>query len=133
MVFCPKIKLKSGQTLIEVLFSVGVISVCLVGLTIATTTALRNNRLSKEYTLANKYAEEGLEIVRQQRDQALNWEQFLTINDRCDSIDALFQRCFQYQTEEFGSRRKITVIVSWQEGGRTHMVEAVTFLTKWSK
>ena len=52
----------SGQTLVEVVLAVAVASLILVGLTRATTEALRNAQFAKNQSLATQYAQEAMEI-----------------------------------------------------------------------
>ncbi|MCM8787834.1 MAG: hypothetical protein NC935_07300 [Candidatus Omnitrophica bacterium] len=132
---------KKGQVLIEVLFSLGVIVVCLSALTAAVTLAIRNTRLSKEYSLATKYAEEGIEEVRIRRDQAESWSYFLTTYtcggtsscETCEEERGIFRRCFTYELNGDGSRLKVIVSVDWSEGGKNHRLETTTFLSRWER
>ena len=57
-------KKNNGQTLIEVLVAVFVISIVLVALMSAVTYSLRNANYAKNKSTATKYVEEGIEAVR---------------------------------------------------------------------
>lgn len=141
------IKQRSGQTLVEVLFALGVVSVCLVALVISIVSAVRNARFAKNSALANQYAQEGIEAARRARDASPTWNDFITNPDYSGSrgLDSdlnwaacpvsaanvdIFIRCVEFVNTVDSST--ITARVSWSEGGRDHFVEAVTFLTKWS-
>lgn len=137
--------------MIEVLFAAGVLGLCLVSLTIAITSSVKNTRFSKNSALANKYVQEGIELARRERDRADNWIDFRNNFDgdwclnnnldwsQCDCSAAnppsnvgIFFRCLNFIDEGDSEKRKIIVDVSWQEGGRSHKVESITFLTKWN-
>lgn len=140
------IKQQSGQTLVEVLFALGVVSVCLVALVIAIVTAVRNARFAKNSSLASQYAQEGTEAARRERDTSATWSDFISSfnSDRgldsglnwagCGSANVgIFERCVNFDnTDPSGEISIVTVTVSWSEGGRDHSVEAVTRLTKWN-
>ena len=142
-----KIRFFSGQTIIEVLFAVGVISICLVALMAAITSAVNNARFAKNSGLANKYAQEAVEVARRLRDRN-SWSDFTSNfngnmcfdseasepNGLCDTscakIDNIFTRCINFNNNS--EKMTITVNVSWDEGGRSHQIQTVTFLTKWN-
>lgn len=65
----------SGQTLIEVLIAISLSVIIITSMTIAVTTAINNADFSKNQNLATQFAQEGMEIIKQQQDvnyQALN-------------------------------------------------------------
>lgn len=59
-----------GQTLIEVLVALGAAVAVLFGITIAVLSSLNNAQFTQNQNLANKYASQGMEIIRQLRDSA---------------------------------------------------------------
>ena len=79
-----------GQTLIETLVAMSVALVLLTLATVATTTALNNSRHSNDQNQASKYAEQGLEVLRQMRDA--DWGTFNNLSgsycmaDTCSTI-----------------------------------------------
>lgn len=143
---------QNGQIIVEVLFAVGIVAMCLIALTSISSTAINNGIYAKNAQLANRYAQEGLEVARRLRDRSAGWNSFYTTytNDRClagdnsfsscncsvsnpaSNIDNFFFRCLTF-TNDTAERKKITAKVSWADGSNRHTVEAVTFLTKWSK
>lgn len=60
--------ISSGQTLIETLAALAVISIVISAIAISMTTALNNAKFNQNQTLATKYAQQGSEIVHQIRD-----------------------------------------------------------------
>ena len=139
-----RFKINSGQALVEVLFAVGVVGLCLVALIAAVVAAVRNARFAKNSALAAQYAQEGIEVARQARDEANSWDEFTSnfsgskgldsnLNwNGCDNANVgIFTRCVDFVNN--GDRSTVTVTVSWDESGRHHETQAVTFLTKWSK
>ncbi len=144
------IKLNNGDAIIEVLVAIGIVSVCLVALSIAMVTAINNSRFSKESSLASFYAQEGIEASRKARDRAVDWTTFTTTFDGNKALGAtdtpsgscpvdlvhpnigIFTRCVNFVADGT-EKRNITVNVSWTEGGRNHNVQAITVLSKWNK
>lgn len=140
---------KAGQIIVEVLFAIGVVAMCLIALTAVSSTAINNGIYAKNAQLANRYAQEGLEIARRERDRADGWQDFYNSfnNDWCLSSAYLWTNCncfnpspnvgifFRCLTfvNDTAERKSITAQVSWTDGNKTHEVEATTFLTKWSK
>jgi len=137
---------KKGQALMEVLLAIGIISLCLVALTIAVVSAVRNARFATNYTLAKKYVQEGIEMARKERDRN-SWADF-TSNfsgekgldqdlewNGCDSNNiGSFTRCLTFDSsDDSGEIATVSAAVSWSERSRDHTVEAVTFLTKWTR
>lgn len=53
-----------GQTLIEMLVAVGIAVIVISSMTVAVTTALSNAAFSKNQSLATQYAQEGMELVK---------------------------------------------------------------------
>ena len=59
----------SGQTLIEVLVALGIISIIVTALAALVVTSMSNAQLSKNQNQALDYAREGMEVVRRLRDE----------------------------------------------------------------
>lgn len=143
-------KIHNGDAIIEVLVAIGIVSVCLVALSIAMVTAINNSRFSKESSLASQYAQEGIEASRKARDRASDWITFTTTFDGNKAFGVsdtpsgacptdlttpnigIFTRCINFVADG-AEKRNITVNVSWSEGGRNHNVQAITVLSKWNK
>ena len=67
-----KMKIKkwaNGQTLIEVLVALGIISIIVTALASVVVTSMNTAQLSKNQNQALHYAQEGVEVLRQLRDQ----------------------------------------------------------------
>lgn len=139
------VKKNSGQTLVEVLFAMGVVAVCLVALVIAVIAGIRNVNFAKQSALASQYTGEALEVARKERDNALSWVEFTTDFSGDKGLDnnlawggcpatpnvGIFIRCVNFNNS--GDKSTVTATVSWEEAGRTHTTQAVTFLTKWGQ
>lgn len=59
---------QEGMSLFEIVLSIGVLTLVLVGIVSLATTSVRNSTFSKERTLATKYAQEASEWLRSERD-----------------------------------------------------------------
>lgn len=71
-------KNQNGQSLIEVLVSLATAAIIIGAITVATISALNNAIYSKNQNLANTYAQQGIEIVRNMRDR--NYSTFSELN-----------------------------------------------------
>jgi prepilin-type N-terminal cleavage/methylation domain-containing protein len=122
-----------GQTLIEVLVALGIISIIVTSVASIVTSSLGNTEYSKDQNTATKYAQEGLEVARSVRNN--NYNTFAVLNGnyclaKGDStlgpaqgsctvnIDNYFIRKIQIeQSPGCGSNvSKVTSIVAWQDG-----------------
>lgn len=72
------INMQKGQTLIETLAALAIISVVMTAIGVSVTTALSNAKYNQNETLATKYAQQGSEIVHQIRDD--NYTNFKNFN-----------------------------------------------------
>jgi len=136
-------KFCQGQSIVEVLFAIGVVSICLLALIVVITAAVSNTRFSKSYNLATKYANEGVEMARKERDRN-NWTDFIAAyqNDvglddsltwgDCGSanVDSIYERCINFF--QAGEVVTVTATVSWTDSGKDHSVVATTVLSKWN-
>lgn len=59
---------QKGQTLIETLASLAILSIVITAITISVVTSLRNTEYNQNQTLSVKYAQQGSEIIQQLRD-----------------------------------------------------------------
>lgn len=140
--------LKNGNVVIEALFAVGILALCMIAVIAAVISATRTIRLSNNNALANKYAQEGIEVVRGVRDNMI-WSDFRSDftnsmglgigqtnpSGSCPSIaniDNYFTRCINFDHSRGNDRTIITSFVTWDESGIRHKVELETQLTKWS-
>lgn len=129
---------QSGQTLLEILLAIGVAGLVLIGLTKATTMALRNAQFARNQTLATKYAQQTMEKIRAKRDQN-SWNTFKVdcTPSGLPSLSGFNQSivCECYFNNDYRddcnladvNKVKATVTVSWD----SHQALLVSFLTKW--
>ena len=69
-------KYQIGQTLIEVLVALGAAIIVATAITVAIISALNNAQFTKNQNLANQYAGQAMEIVRQLRDSRSSLSSF---------------------------------------------------------
>lgn len=123
-----------GQSLIEVVAAIAVISVGILAIVKVTTKSVSNTTFARNRAIATKYAQESLEKVREYRDKN-SWVIF-TAN--CGSAAALglpevlspFTRT-TYSCTGSGDSRDILVIVSWTDASGSHQSRMNTSLTAW--
>ncbi len=143
-------KNSQGQSLVEVLIAIAIVTVVLITLVAAVVIALAGARFAKEKVKSNFLVQEGLEWVRSQR-SALGWEDFLTrasptgaryclaslnfdwIGSCPESqiIDTLYTRELVL-TVVSSTQVKIDVAVSWKAGGKDFLSTTATTLAEWS-
>jgi type II secretory pathway pseudopilin PulG len=156
-------KKHSGQTLIEMVVAVGMVSLVLVAIVAGIAISIRNSRFSKNKALATRFAQEGIEKFRFYRDE-FGWIPFFeTINGQ--SVGGYVEYCFDdfptgledisdslgnCTTETISGTEytryaqvnvttlpsdfvDILVGVTWIEGAAPHSVELTTRLNDWTK
>jgi len=137
-----------GQSLIEVLVALGVVSLLLVSLLTIVSTSIKNSRIAKDRTLAVELAQEGMELMRAYRD--FSWSEFsdkasgtnwLLVDDWtvevgldviCPSTVAdYFKRCVELSSGD--GVVDVQMIVSWFEGDQEMQTVQTTKLSRWER
>lgn len=145
-------QLKSGQSLVEMVVAVGMMSLLMVALLSVTSLSIKNTRLAQSRTQAVGLVQEGVELMRAMRD--FNWNNFYakangqsyilvdnwTVEMGLTQIgcsqtsyyDAnnFFSRCVKL-TQIGAGNVNVEVIVYWQEGNQLKQVAQSTNLTLW--
>ena len=139
---------QKGQTLLELIISIGVVVFVMLGLVVAVTSSLRFGQASRNRSRAVKYAQEAIELTRQYRDATL-WETFQSnagllptvwcLNksgtwsvqggNACELIDNLFSRNVSLTWQDPIVR--VQVDVSWPQGNTVLHSQLETYLTDW--
>ena len=138
---------QKGQTLLELIISIGVVVFVMLGLVVAVTSSLRFSQASRNRSRAVKYAQEAIEITRQLRDGNL-WATFLDYtgqtsktwclssdgvwtveNGSCVPLDGIFTRNVVLTWND--PQVLVHVDVSWQDGNRVLHSQLDTYLTQW--
>ena len=144
-----------GQSLFEVIFAIGIAAVILVAIASLAAKSIANSTFSKNNALASKYAQEGSECLREQRDNALRttgWNAFklqatntkclngaapncIIGSGMCDISGTPFRRgaTFSNVVNLNGEEIRAIVIVQWSDGQGTHQVRNITTFTNWNK
>lgn len=116
-----------GQTFIEVLTVLGVITVIVTALAGVVITSTSNVQYSKNQNLATQYAQEGMEIMRQKRDTDYVAFRNITSNTYClaEGSSVLTPNCTTANVVNFLRKVEIT-----QSGCSTN-VASVTVTVSW--
>jgi Tfp pilus assembly protein PilV len=141
-----------GQSLIEVMVAIGVMSLLLVALLAVTSISVKNSRVAKDRVLAVELSQEGVELMRAYRDYS--WTQFSAevssasyklpsnwvVADGLNEVDcnatslmaeaSIYSRCVQL-TDDGSGGVAVAVTVYWQEGGEVKQVTQSTRLSRW--
>ncbi len=106
----------------------------------------KNSQFAKNQNLATRYAQEGVELIRSQRDK-LGWVAFhanftqpqcisasgtfSALSGGCPKIASLFTRSATFVDDGTGLNMTVSVTVSWQDSSGTHESSQTTVLTSW--
>jgi type II secretory pathway pseudopilin PulG len=146
---------QKGQSLFELVFALGIISLVLVAVVSLTTKSLSNSTFSKNNSLAARYNQQAMEWVRGQRDT--DWDIFIGTITQTGSVNSsvwcinnlTFDHLGNCGTNEYitstlfkremsfnyvvGPPVEVQVVstVSWQDPSGPHDSQASTTLTKW--
>lgn len=71
-----KLKIEKGQSLLEVVFTLAIVTLIITGVVIASTVSVKNVSYSRDNSLANTYVDEANEWLRGQRDAS--WTTFIS-------------------------------------------------------
>ena len=137
-----------GQSLVEITVAVAIMGMVLTALVFATTVAVKNADFSKTQAQATRYAQEGMEWLRSQRDQ--DWDAFdlragagvYCLNNLVLSWPAGPGVCAGFDLDEMFKREVVlsatmdkiqaAITVSWQgRSGNIHQSELESYFTKW--
>ncbi len=122
---------QKGQTLIEVVAGIGLLTIVVTALIGMGVVALKTSTSARNRTVAVKLASEGMELVRSERDQN-SWDDFKALSPWNYST-GIFTRSAT-ATEEGGPDKvkvKVVVTVSWPESSGTKSVSVTSYLTDW--
>lgn len=143
-----------GLSLIEVIVSVGLAMLAITAVLRASTTSLKSSQFASEKAASTKYAQQGMEIIRNERNT--NWTSFFShggnslatscltsggvgwTNGSCTgaNLGAKYTRQVQMLWNTFGDsdpvndRMEVTLTVAWTNSGQPHTTELKTILTK---
>lgn len=141
-------KKSAGQTIIEAVVAVAIISTIIVAVVSAVTLSLSTSTIAKNKSRANQFVQEGMEAVRSIKE--ISWAdltaqdgqtkgvksvagiwQFTEVND--DSIISTspgFTRSIVIE-DKGGDQVQVTVTVTWIQGANTLNSQNSTIFTKW--
>ena len=137
---------KSGQSLLEIIVATGVAVLLIGGLVVGTTVSLRTSQYGERRSRAIKYAQEGIELTRNLRDE-FPWDAFIAYDTGTVTclgsdgsyvagpcivnIGTLYTRSVSFNWNSVDNRMEVTVAVSWNEAGRAQDVTLDTYFTQW--
>jgi type II secretory pathway pseudopilin PulG len=143
-------RVSRGQSLIEAIVAVGMVSLLMVALLALVSLSLKNARVAKARATAVSLAQEGIELMRAYRDY--NWNTFYSMADNnynlpanwvvtdglselCSnqpSINQVFWRCVQLTSLD-ANEILAEINVSWNEGGQVLSTIQTTQLSLWER
>jgi len=133
-----------GQSLVEMIVVVGIVTVSLVALVRAAVVAVRNAQFARHQSQAIDLAREAAEWLRAERKKGfsqfasyadsnycfnnLDWNNTGSCGDD-ELVNGIFKREVSL-TKESDDLIKVEITVSWQERGKTHSRTIETYLSK---
>lgn len=129
MVLLSPVPKEKGQSLIEVIVAIFIIILVFTAIIFATVLAVKKAQFSKNQNLAEKYAQEGIETVRNFRDlyPELFWQKNGTDPEE---VIGDFTRKTEYTLISEGEI-KVTITVSWKDSLGNHKIKQSSVFTKW--
>ena len=128
--------MKSGQSLFEVVFAVGIASLIVIGIVSLANKALGNSNTSRDRALASRYAQDMNECLRELRDE--DFDNFVSSGvSTCQPIVAGTQFTGNITLTSTNAPDntiyEADVIVSWEDGTGTHEVRSVSRFSDWRR
>lgn len=139
-------QIEKGQSLFEILFAFVIMSLIVVAIVGLATISIRNSSYSRNRTLAEKYATEAVDWLRQERDGG--WTQFAdralsgkyclvglnwNISRSCEENESIAGTVLYRTVELLGLDNKIEaeVVVSWNDAKGLHEIKLSTLFSNW--
>lgn len=138
-------KFQNGQALVEVVIVVGIVLIIISVLVSGTVTSLKSSNFSAQKSQSIKFAQEGIELARLERDKS--WSTFYdkrnivwcvdqanvwTAGPGCTpNINNVFIRSIEFQWDASGQYMDVTSTVQWKDGSSLRQSELKTNLTEW--
>ena len=148
----------NGQTLYEVIIAIGIVAIILVGAISLSTVGIRNSSFARNNSVATKYAQGGIEWLREQRDR--DWDEFRGNTGRtnlgdlswgsgsCTIPGTTFCRTMSFSCGFYNpgpppsttprpcnninvNTVDVTITVTWSDAQGDHPVRSVSTLTRW--
>lgn len=138
-------KNSSGQSLLEMLVVLGMVTVLVTSIVAGSTVSLRNQQASKLRDTALAYAQKGLELVRTLKNS--DWDTFVEYAgsfcldadgtytryvDSCESLlDDTYTRVVTFTWDAANERMAVDMVVSWTASTKTYTTKLDTYYTNW--
>ena len=120
-----------GQTIVEAIVVLGIVVLLVTGLIAGTTSSLRSVQAGRTRSQALKYAEEGIDVVRNLRNNE-GWSTFTGYAGSHfldTSLDETFKREVDLTLD--GTTMTVVVTVSYTDGSETKNVTLTSYFTDW--
>jgi Tfp pilus assembly protein PilV len=146
---------QKGQTLFELIIAIAIGVVIITGIVILTTLSVGNSTLSKNDASGLRYAQEGIEWIRAERDKSwattvsksssttqnycistLSWSTSGTCTTAQTISGTIYTRTLSltshdYDGDSLTETIDAIVLIRWSEGGKQHTSQLATQLTSW--
>lgn len=136
---------QNGQSMFEVVIAIFIISLIIVGVVAVSTNSVSNSTFSRNSTLAGRYAQEGIEWVRDEKTKDiilfkskvpqslycldnLVWTNIATCNSSEVIPNTVFRRNLRLTSSTINSKIIIEAVVRvlWDDSKGTHEVSSTT-------
>lgn len=135
-------KKNSGNSFVEVVIVVTLVVVVVTALVAGTIASLKSTNFTTLKSRATKYAQEAIEIARDERDSS--WNTFAARGNQvwcldkngvwstapCSvNVDNTFTRSLNFVVS--GNGMEVTALVTWKDGAGNHTSQIQTYFTQW--
>jgi len=138
-------KTKSGQSMFEILFAFAIMALVVVAIVGMATVSIRNSSYSRNKTLAEKYAQEANEWLREQRDTSwpdfadnvnalpycMNNLGFSTLGVCSDNVIAGTPLSREVTLTAQGVNVEAKIVVYWTDSKGIHETNLITTYSNW--
>jgi len=125
------LKLTKGQSIIEVIVALSLVSIVVLALVRVTISSIQNSSFAKDQRTATQYAQEGIENARKLKEESET--EFWVKNGSEEEIIDKFTRTITYTPVlgEENQKMEVQVVVTWEDTKGTHKSDLSTYLTRW--
>lgn len=138
-----------GQTIVEAIVVLGVVVLLVTGLIAGTTSSLRSVQAGRTRSVALKFAEQGMEFIRNLRNQ--QWSTFqsnsglycldssMTLTElafppctiNITTPEGAFARSINFTWDNIDEKMTVVATVSYIEGSQSKNVTLTSYFTNW--
>ena len=120
-----------GQSIVEVIVALALITLVALGLVKATITSINNASFARDQRIATQYAQEGIENARKckEENEVAFWNKSCPVSPLPNGTK--FTRTISFDNSKDPNIMIVLVEVSWNDSKGPHKSSLQTYFTKW--